>query len=58
MYALERILRHKLYEQKILKGLSSSVPEVQDLVGKIAVRAKDAWGEMNSQELSMCLHGM
>ena len=41
-----------------ISGLSSDVPEVQELVGKIALRAKDAWGEISSQELSMCLHGM
>jgi hypothetical protein len=35
-----------------ISGLSSDVPEVQELVGKIA------WGEISSQELSMCLHGM
>ena len=35
-----------------------SSPEVQRLVGQLAVKAQDAWGEMSSQELSMCLHGL
>ena len=39
-------------------GLSSDEPKVQELVGKIAKRAKDAWGDITSQELSMCLHGV
>ena len=38
-------------------GLSSEVPEVQRLVGQIAAKATDAWGDITSQELSMCLHG-
>ena len=38
-------------------GLSSEVPEVQRLVGQLAAKAQDAWGDISSQELSMCLHG-
>ena len=41
-----------------ISGLSSEMPEVQELVGKLAKRAEGAWGEINSQELSMCLHGL
>ena len=40
-----------------LPGLSSDVPEVQRLVGQIAAKAVGAWGDVSSQELSMCLHG-
>ena len=41
-----------------ISGLSSEIPEVQVLVGKLAKRAEGAWGDLNSQELSMCLHGL
>ena len=40
-----------------MSGLSSEIKEVRNLVDIVAARAKNAWGEINSQELSMCLHG-
>lgn len=40
-----------------ISGLSSDTMEVQRLVGQLAKKAKGAWGDINSQELSMCLHG-
>lgn len=40
-----------------LNHLSSSVPEVKKLLEIIAIKANGAWGEINGQELSMCMHG-
>lgn len=40
-----------------ISRLSSDLPEVCELVGNITVKANDAWGDLNGQELSMCVHG-
>lgn len=40
-----------------ISRLSSDLPEMRELIGNITVKARDAWGDINGQELSMCLHG-
>ena len=41
-----------------LSGLPGNQPEVLHLVGQLSARAEQAWGDLNSQELSMCMHGL
>ena len=41
-----------------LSGLPGHQPEVLHLVGQLSARAEQAWGDLNSQELSMCMHGL
>ena len=41
-----------------LSGLPGGQSDVLALVGQLAARAEGAWGDLSSQELSMCLHGL